>query len=144
MTEYPIELEPLGGDYAGRYWPLNADQLDEIETTLGWSLPEDYRTFVAAYGLSRGTDYHRVRRDDGKDEPELWVFHGDAGAYSVVENAGNRVDRQELQFAHSDTGIFCLRADGSVFFENTWDRDRDGVVASSFTDFLDRLYLPEE
>ena len=151
MIDVETVFSPLGGDFQHRFWPLDAEQIRVVEEATGWPLPDDYKQFVTRYGLCRPTGYLAVRRDDGFEPPEIGVIYGgrvdDIVSYAVDFHAGF-IEDGRLEIATSDQGNFYLLEDGTIFFERRGapmdGPDEDALIASSFTDFLERLHEPAD
>jgi hypothetical protein len=122
-----------------------------FEDQLGHKLPEDYREFLQAYGMTAAT---------GLNFPSgggVEVFFGlqEEGEYNLQsewEGMRERIPPHLLPIADSPGGLICLSLvpseKGAIYWwasEDCRSRDQElAYIASSFTDFLNSLSLDEE
>lgn len=136
------DLEPLGGLFEGKLWPVDSDGLAAIEAATGWPLPDDYKSFVTAWGASRPSGgYWTV--DCGPDNTDTIIdmFFGapPERSASVVEMAGDYLEtRPLLVVARADNGLFFMEPEGKIIFERARDPELR-PVADSFGDFFDKI-----
>lgn len=133
-------LEPLGGLYEGRFWPVSEDGLAQIETTTGWPLPEDYKSFVTTWGASRPADgYWIIECGDDKTIVDHFMGACPMRQGSVVEMAGDYLEPFGLlTVAEAANGLFFMTPEGKILFERAGDPTLY-PVDDSFGDFFDRI-----
>lgn len=71
--------------------PLTADEVANLDTFLGISLPEDYRSFlceVSAGGFGPSLEFFTVE----KANDDKWVWEGDGGELTVMESLDSPFD----------------------------------------------------
>ena len=162
-------LEPLGGIYEGRYHPWSQEEIAEIESWLGWRLPEDIVWFYSQYRMSRaprnaGDHFDKdflviaAPKEVGSERAiplekygitDSWVI---VDTYQSFKSSGTDwepehegMDKQRIEIANG-YGVWTYYAypDGSIKVEV----DHEYVpftVADSFTDFLARqVHVQEE
>jgi hypothetical protein len=149
-TYQQLEVEPLGGPhYQGKFWPLTADDAEQVETTLGWQLPTTYREFATTFGICTpsGELLLRIKSQEIED-PQIGVFFGSNPGHSLTYSLLNWASifpgpRRLLGFCDATTGLFLMAPDESIMFQF----HRYEVLyeaADSFSDFLSRLYPDPE
>lgn len=141
------DLEPLGGLYEGRLWPLSDDDLARIEATTGWQLPDDYKSFVEAWGCSRPADGIWIIRwgadQAGVTSIEMFMGAPPQRSASVLEMAGDFLEPLGLlTVARADNGLFFMTPKGEILFERARNPELH-PVADSFSEFFDKITLDE-
>lgn len=135
-------LRPLGASFGGRFWPVRADLLAQVEATLGWELPADYRSFMLETGLT-GMQGRRISISptvqEGVHVGVIYGHHRRDTQYSIVALADQFLEPEALlQFAGGDAGVFFMDRSGAVHYESNWEAGLHRI-AGSFTDFMDSI-----
>lgn len=147
MTEFPIDLKPLGGPhYNGEFWPLTPDEVSSLENTIGWKLDPYYINFLLEYGVSRPVLPRRILHEFKDDDAvAIATFYGapDGVSKSILSGASEFLDGTPLfVFADSDNGLFFMNEENQVLFERAGVNELH-LLADSFSDFLQALVIDE-
>jgi hypothetical protein len=150
MITDSLNLKPMGGLYRNQYWPVDHQDIPELELHLGQLLPESYREFITTFGAScparemavdlpDGTrvSFDQFRGAERKEQDYASVF-----AWVRHNPAPDRYPElmRYINFADATNGSFFLGPDGTIYYERrgfyelTW-------VAVSFDDFIQALYI---
>jgi len=133
------------------------EAIHNFEAELGQSLPDDYREFLRHHGKTAASGLAFPDPDQpGRPGGGVGVFYGlrADGEYDLKsewEGMKDRVPPGLLPIADSPGGLICLslsgKKRGSILWwaaEDSRAADEDPyLVAPSFTDFLNSLYICE-
>ena len=137
--------------------PTEAD-IENLERTLGYSLPPDYRTFLAKYGLSTGSGIVHFGNLDDPDEEEssVGVFFGvqPGDSRNLLNQRSACVEVLDfpahmLPIADGPGGMFVIALAGPgvrrIFGSNIPDEPTDfELIAYDFDRFINSLKLVED
>ena len=141
-------LEPLGGPFRKRYWPISGRQVAEIEATIGWSLPDDYRSFIMTAGIARPSRRLAYSPSTLDYEIFLTVLYGndpeDDNLYSIVAQASRFLEPEPLlQIGLTEGGALYLDQAGAIGHESNTAMGVP-VIAASFTGYLSGMHPPAD
>lgn len=131
-------FEPTDGEFLG----LNEAEIQDIETTIGCTLPEDYSTFVGEFGGCGFSGDAIVRRPVGDPLPIFSFFGGGSGSHALTRVLRVYEDLaldQKIPIADDLEGnIFVLDpASGDMFYiDFTSNPPEASKVADTFSEFL--------
>ncbi len=150
MIADSLNLKPMGGLYRNKYWPVDQQDIPELEQHLGRLLPESYREFLTTCGASRPGRPMAIDAADGFKIPfdhflGADIEERDLGSVFGWVRYNPAPDRYPdlmrfINFADATNGSFFLGPDGTIYYERrgfyelTW-------VAASFDDFIQALYI---
>ena len=120
--------------------PVSESELARVETSLGVSIPDGYRTFLQA------TDGGRPVEDTFSPKIGVTNFLGARGIVKQRDRLRGRIPGTLLPIADAEGGnLICISIDegdlGAIYF---WDHELDGEkaaerLAASFDDFVSKL-----
>jgi len=120
--------------------PVSETELARVETSLGVSIPDGYRTFLQA------TDGGRPVEDTFSPKIGVTNFLGARGIVTQRARLRGRLPENMLPIADAEGGnLICISVDegdvGGIYF---WDHELDGEkalerLAASFDDFVSKL-----
>lgn len=154
-NKYDAIMQRIGVRFVADHLPVSELDILGLEKALGRRLPEDYRTFLAEYGLSCGEPYTCYGQQGGSNSGGVGVFYGinpnsSRDLLRKYKGFRWRIPRDYLAIADSPGGQICLgikgKDTGKVFW---WDRAEDSWIprrnllpaADSFDSFMNSLHL---
>lgn len=132
---------------------VEVDQLDDVERTLGYALPDDYRTFLMKYGITSVADDVLITSLEG-DNSSFDVFYGvkTHDSYDLRERKLGFADllpSNVIPIASASGGQVCLSLGDQAKADVTWWYPHDDyddapdeqfeLLATSFSRFLSIL-----
>ena len=137
-SEFDDIIRPLGASFKGKYWPVHESQIAEVEATVGWKLPTDYRTFLLEIGLAgiKGGSRFLFAADPSRRLQISALYGHHPEDYSLLAGAAAFLEPEPyLSIAIGDTGLFLMNRNGEVLYKRNFENEAE-VIVDSFSQFM--------